>query len=246
MKRKNMEKTDVHAHIISGIDDGAENAEESMAMLKLAAVQGFRKFIATPHYSPQYRNLCPEYIQEECRRLEEQAQACIHPDIRIYPGQEIYYEDGVMEKLDKGKLLTLAGSSYVLMEFAVHVSYSELYRSLQRLRLEGYYPVLAHAERYPALRKEENSLEELEEAGVLIQLNYGSLQGAWWQETARWCRKQIKAGRIHFLGTDMHDAVNRPPHTERTFAWMERYLDKERLEALCYGNAERLLKNESI
>lgn len=241
-----MEKTDIHSHIIPGIDDGAGNQQESLQMLKLAAAQGFRTFIATPHYSHHFRNLCPERIREECGRLEEQARASVHPDIRIYPGQEIFYEDGVLEKLEAGQLLTLADSSCVLVEFAIPVSFPEMYRSLQRLRLAGYYPVLAHAERYQALREEEEFLDELKDAGTLIQLNYESLQGSWLSGTARWCKRQIKAGRIDFLGTDMHDPVRRPPQTEKALLWMEKHLDAERTAALSRENAEKLLKNESI
>ena len=241
-----MEKTDIHSHIIPGIDDGAKSLEESLAMLAMAAGQGIDSLIATPHYSPHYRNLHPELIREGCAHLEEQARASVSPDIRIYPGQEICYEDGILEKLEEGRLLTLADSSYVLIEFSYRTPYPEMYRSLQRIGLAGYSPVLAHAERYPALRGEEGSLDELVEAGVLIQMNYGSLEGPWHSGDLRWCRKQIKEERVHFLATDMHGADMRPPRTEKASAWMEKHLEAEKREALCRGNAEKLLKNENV
>lgn len=241
-----MRKTDVHCHILPGLDDGARDQEESMEMLKLARARGFETFIATPHSSLHYRNLCPELIREQCSILEERARSSAGPEIRIYPGQEIFYDNDTIRNLEKGKLLTLADSSYVLIEFPYHISFAELYRSLQRLRLEGYSPVLAHAERYGAVRERGESLEELTEAGVLIQINYASLEKSWTDRNLRWCRKQLKDGRVHFLGTDMHNMSSRPPQTEKACAWMERHLDRETLEALCYGNAEKLLKNESI
>ena len=241
-----MDKTEIHSHILPGMDDGSANLEESLEMLRMAASQGFRNFIATPHYSPLYRNLCPDRIREQCAWLEGKAKASVQEEIRIYPGQELFYEDGLEEKLDEGKLLTLADSSYVLIEFAPRTPYPEMYRALQRLRLAGYYPVLAHAERYGAVLERGESLEELTEAGVLIQINYASLEKSWTDRNLRWCRKQLKDGRVHFLGTDMHNMSSRPPQTEKACAWMERRLEKEKLEVLCYGNAEKLLKNESI
>ena len=240
-----MDKTDIHSHILPGMDDGSANLEESLEMLRMAASQGFRNFIATPHYSPLYRNLCPDRIREQCAWLEGKAKASVQEEIRIYPGQELFYEDGLEEKLDEGKLLTLADSSYVLIEFAPRTPYPEMYRALQRLRLAGYYPVLAHAERYPALWEEEQ-FPELIEAGILIQLNYGSLEGTFLEKRARLCRRLLERGEAHFLGTDMHNADRRPPRTEKALAWMEKHLGGEQIEALCRGNAEKLLKNESI
>lgn len=240
-----MDKIDIHSHILPGFDDGAGSLEESLKMLQMAAEQGFRKFIATPHYSRQYRNLCPEKIREQCAWLEEKAKASVQAEIRIYPGQELFYEDGLLQKLEEGKLLTLADSSYVLMEFAYSIPYTELYRALQRVRLAGLSPVLAHAERYPALW-EEGQFPELIEAGILIQVNYGSLEGTFLEKQARLCRRLLERGEAHFLGTDMHDARRRPPRAEKTFAWMEKHLSGEQIEALCRGNAEKLLKNESI
>ena len=240
-----MDKTDIHSHILPGMDDGSANLEESLEMLRLAAGQGFRDFIATPHYSSFYRNLCPERIREQCAWLEEKANAAVQEGIRIYPGQELFYEAGLEEKLDEGKVLTLAGSSYVLIEFALRTPYPEMYRALQRLRLAGYCPILAHAERYPAFWDGQRILELLE-AGTLVQLNYGSLEGRFLEKRTRLCRQLLGKGAVHFLGTDMHGARHRPPRTEKAFAWMERHLDEEQIEALCRGNAEKLLKNESI
>ena len=158
-----MRKIDIHCHIIPGLDDGAADLNESLEMLKIAWAQGFDTFIATPHYSLHYQNLCPELIREQCSLLEEKARSAVCPEIRIYPGQEICYEDDTMKKLEQGRLLTLADSSYVLTEFPYHILFAELYRSLQRLRLEGYIPILAHAERYRSIRENEESLEELEQ-----------------------------------------------------------------------------------
>ena len=63
---KHMRKIDIHCHIIPGLDDGAADLNESLEMLKIAWAQGFDTFIATPHYSLHYQNLCPEFIREQC------------------------------------------------------------------------------------------------------------------------------------------------------------------------------------
>ena len=243
---KHMRKIDIHCHIIPGLDDGAADLNESLEMLKIAWAQGFDTFIATPHYSLHYQNLCPELIREQCSLLEEKARSAVCPEIRIYPGQEICYEDDTMKKLEQGRLLTLADSSYVLTEFPYHILFAELYRSLQRLRLEGYIPILAHAERYRSIRENEESLEELTEAGVLIQLNYESLERSWADRSQRWCRKQLKDGRVHFLGTDMHNTGGRRPETEKAVKWMQKELGGRYREAVLRGNVQELLRGNEV
>ena len=90
-----MEITDIHCHILPGMDDGAKDEEESLALVRMAWEQGVRTFIATPHYSRQFRNDCPERIREKCEKLEKEARKTIASEIRIYPGQEICWEESI-------------------------------------------------------------------------------------------------------------------------------------------------------
>ncbi len=239
-----MELTDIHSHILPGLDDGAKNQQESLSLVRMAYEQGITHFIATPHYSPQFHNCSPALIRERCLALEEEAKNKIASEIRIYPGQEIYWEDGALEKLDAGELLTMADSSYVLIEFMPQESYRRIYQSLRTLRLEGYLPILAHAERYGELRKK--SLDELVDTGVLIQMNYGSVGSRMFDRDERWCRKQLKEGLIHFLGTDMHSTDRRPPATEKALTWMQSHLEEDEITLLCREHGEQIIMNQSI
>ena len=160
--------------------------------------------------------------------------------MELYLGQEIFYTEAVPEKLEKGKFLSLAGSEYVLIEFGPHTSWSEMYRGLRNVRLCGYVPVLAHAERYPVLRKQDY-IEELLDSDIRVQLNYRSVGGGWTDETARWCKKQLKKGNISFLGTDMHSTAHRPPVTEAAESWMLRHLEEDTIQELLWKNAEEIL-----
>lgn len=239
-----MEITDIHCHILPGLDDGAKDLEESLALVKKAREQGVTTFIATPHYSRRFPNDCPERIKEKCEELEEAARAQISPELSIYPGQEICWETDVPEKLDRGELLTLAGSSYVLVEFLPSVSRQSLYQSLRTLRLAGYLPILAHGERYGALRKE--GLEELVESGIQIQMNYGSIGASLFDKEERWCRRQLKDGMISFLGTDMHGIHTRPPRIAEAMKWLRTHLDEEELTRICHVHGQRVLTNQNL
>ncbi len=240
-----MKKVDIHAHVLPGADDGAETIRESHEMLRMDVRQGFRTVIATPHYSAQYRNDRPEWIRSQCRKLESWAREKLNPELRIFPGQEIFYSEDVPEKLERGELLTLGGSSYVLVEFHPAAAYSAIYRAVRELTAGRYTPVLAHIERYEALR-ETGRIEELLRAGARMQMNYRSVQGAWYRANTRWCRRMLKEGRIHFLSTDMHNTSYRSPDTEETCQWMEAHLPKGYIRELCCKNAEKILNDERV
>lgn len=240
-----MRKLDIHCHILPGLDDGSKSMKETMKILKMARRQNIISAIATPHYSPHYRNDNPEEIKELCRLTEKQAQEVVDPEFRIYPGQEIFFSDEVLEKLKRGELLTLAGSDYVLIEFMPDVPYSNLQRVVRDLTMERYLPILAHIERYDVLR-EDGRVEELTELGAYMQMNYRHIGGKWYSDTARWCRKMLKESRIHFLATDSHDMRTRYPATTDAELWVQKHLDKEYIRNLFYKNAKKILINQKI
>lgn len=240
-----MEKIDIHCHILPGIDDGSGSEDESMQMLKSAYSQGIYSVIATPHASPEYPDSRPEVILELCARLQEKAQKEIASEFRVYPGQEILSTDSVPEKLEAGRLLPLADSAYVLIEFFPSTPYSSIYRVVREFGMTVYMPVLAHIERYESLR-EDGRVEELIRTGAYMQMNYRMIGGRWYDQSVRWCREMLKAGNIHFLATDMHHTAYRAPETEAASGWLQKHLDEAYLEDICCQNAQRLLRNIRI
>lgn len=235
-----MKIIDIHCHVLTGMDDGAVNIKESRQMIRMAYKQGVRSVIATPHYSIQFRNDTPERIVHKCTELENWARKELDTEFHVYPGQEIFSSYHIWEKLEAGELLTMAGSNCVLLEFLPSVSYSEIYRVVRKAAVSPYRPVLAHVERYKELHKKGRA-EELVEAGAMLQLNYKTVGGKWYEETTRWSRKALAEGYIHFLGTDMHGIKKRAPETEEAMHWMKRHLDEEYLEDICFRNAEKYL-----
>lgn len=240
-----MEITDIHCHVLPGIDDGARTGKESLQMLKMACEQGINKFFATSHGSSEFPSSRPDIILQRCRGLEARARIEIDPEIRIYPGQEILYSDSVPERLEKGELLSLAGSPYVLLEFFPAISFAAIYRAVRECAMSAYYPILAHIERYTALR-EEGRIEELTEAGAYMQMNYRITGGKWYEPSTRWAREMLKKERIHFLGTDMHNTGARAPEIRAAMKWLEKNLDQTYLAEICRENAQSVLAGVRI
>lgn len=96
-----------------------------------------------------------------------------------------------------------------------------LFRAVRSLVQSSYLPVIAHAERYNCL-KENGRTMELVRCGAYMQMNAGSLGGGLFDRRAAWCRKEILRGNIHFIATDMHGVVIRPPELGEAVRWMAR------------------------
>lgn len=223
---------DIHAHILPGVDDGAADWDEARWMLQCAYGQGIRTIIATPHYS-QGQDV--RRLEELARQMDKEAKR-IDPGFNIFLGQEILYFGSMAERLKEGHALTMAGSRYVLVEFMPEVPYRKLYQAVRTVMMAGYYPIIAHVERYQALR-DDGHMEELAGTGCHMQMNYRSLQGGMLDRNARWCRRQAQDGRIAFLGTDMHHRTYRTPEIIRSLRWLEGHVCDEWFADMTRGNA---------
>lgn len=232
---------DIHTHVLPGVDDGARDMEEACRMLEQAAAQGVTAVIATPHgfggCSAQELKTLAEELQ---RRIRDRL-----PGLSIYLGQEHYYHEELLDSLACGLALTMAGSRSVLVEFSPAASYQMLYRGIRRLAAAGYQPVLAHMERYRCLR-EEHHLRELLEDGCLMQMNCDSIRGRIFDPDVRWCRRQIKAGRIHLLASDMHRMDCRPPELGEALRWLEKNVSGADLDRMARQNALHMINDEKI
>lgn len=229
---------DIHTHVLPGVDDGAESIEEAKALIRLAREQGVIGVVATPHYSRRRTHTGLEQLTEAVTR--EIQKEC--PGFCVFLGQETYYHENLVERLRSGEALTLAGGSYVLVEFPEGIDYIQLFQGLRRIRLAGYQPVVAHVERYRCLRKK--GLDELIGLGCLNQMNFDSLCGRWYQPDTRWCRKQIREKKIHVLATDMHRLKRRPPRIDEAWRWLERNVSQEELARMTYETPVRIIGRE--
>ena len=239
-----MKKIEMHCHILPGIDDGAENMKQSLQMLQIAMDSEIVGAIVTPHGSARDASReRTEKIRKLCRIFRAKAEQQFDVIFPVFPGQEILYSSDARRLLDEGKLLTLADTRYVLVEFMPSTPYSMLYGAVREMRMGGYVPIMAHVERYNALR-EGDRLAELAEAGAKIQMNYSSVGGSIRSQTTRWCRKQLEEQWVDFLSTDMHDPVHRKPDTSSADRWMQKHLDEEYIKLLVQGNARAILEEK--
>lgn len=195
---------DIHSHILPGIDDGARTFDDSIAIIRELANQGITDIIATPHYidetvyvSPRAKNL------KLLAKLKDILNAESIP-VNIYLGNEIYINEGIIELLKKKRISSLADSKYLLVELPMDEEYPNYVDYLEDLINYGYKVVLAHPERYTIAQKDFDVLDELYEAGVLLQCNLGSITGKYGRAAQKLAKKLAKNKMIFAFGSDIH------------------------------------------
>lgn len=236
--------TDIHSHILPGVDDGASDLNESRQMLKIAYEQGIRTIIATPHYN-MGSSRSVSLLQERLALVQKEAYDIDH-NFRIFLGNEIYYEDGCLEAVQQKKALTLAQSRYVLIEFSTSESYTKLYQAMQEFILSGFIPIIAHIERYECLRKKEDRLEELAKLGCYLQVNADSVLGGFLDSEAAFLRRLLTQGKAHFIATDCHDVSIRSPKLVATLKKLSKSMDEGGIHRLLNVNPTMVLNNKYI
>lgn len=229
-------QVDMHCHILPGIDDGSQSMKSTMKMLQIAAECGTTHMVATPHYKKGHHNASPETIK---RLIEEVQQAAAEHDIPIkfYPGNEIMFFSDLEEVYDAGKIQTMNGTQYLLVEFYPDEDYSRIRRGMETVQSLGLHPVLAHVERFLALRKDLDKVEELKDMGVLIQTNASSVVGGQGFGTKQYVKKLLKNELIDLVGTDAHHYERRTPEMGKCAEYLYRKYDEEYVNKILYKNA---------
>lgn len=200
---------DIHCHILPGFDDGSHDIPESLAMIHMALNSGVTGIVATPHFRGEQRSL--NYVGalvDRFRRLEQAVRENGMP-ITLYPGAEILCLPQTVEMARCQQLPTLGDTRYLLCEFFFneHITYMD--DILRGIADCGYIPVIAHPERYETVKHDPRSVERWFGNGYLIQLNKGSILGAFGydeQTTADWI---IGNGLAHMVASDAHGSNRR-------------------------------------
>jgi len=200
---------DLHAHILPEVDDGPADLEESLEMLREAAEDGIETVCATPHLMEMPSRRQAGLFRERYCELTGAVEAEGLP-IRLVLGAEIYFQPG-MERLTGHPDLTINGTGrYLLYEFPMQGIPPGADEILFRLVMNGLIPILAHPERNLSVLGDENVLEPLLHAGTLLQINAGSLEGLFGRRVKKCALSLLKKGRAHFIGSDAHNAIDRP------------------------------------
>lgn len=197
-------QTDMHSHLIPGIDDGAPDLETALDLIKALSDLGYKKLITTPHIIWDiYRN-SPENILKGFKELQKSViEAQI--DINIAVAAEYFLDDHFKELLEKKEPLLTIKDNLVLVEFSMANEPIGLKEILFDMQLQGYLPVIAHPERYSYNARNLEFFAIMKSSGYLFQLNILSLVGVYGRLPQVMARNFIKNDYYELVGTDLHN-----------------------------------------
>lgn len=230
---------DIHCHILPYVDDGAEQQEESLALLESQFQQGVRVICATPHLRKGMFETPDEGLYRQFEKLREQA-LVFNKKLHIYLSREYYCDSSFIQRVEEKNVITMGKGQYLLTEFSMRYSKQEAYEFIRLIRKSGYRPLIAHVERFPGL-KDLKCVEKMIHLGAKIQVNAGSLLGREGIGQALWTRKLIKNHLVHVVASDAHDTENRPPELKKAAVYLEKIVGKEETNNLLYENPLTIL-----
>lgn len=197
-------QTDMHSHLIPGIDDGSPDMETSMALLLAFQELGYQKVITTPHILSGLYDNTTENIKTGLKALRTSARDR-GLSIRIEAAAEYLVDPYFETLLQADDLLSFGGSCrYVLIEMSFAAPSPQLDQVIFTLQTMGYQPILAHPERYNYWHHSPSLFSHLKELGCFFQVNILSLCGYYGPLAKKVALHLIKSGWVEFLGTDLH------------------------------------------
>ncbi len=233
---------DLHCHMLPSIDDGATDLETALAMARLAVADGIRTVACTPHIYPGlYENTAPGILAAVEAFREQLALAGLSLDLGY--GADTHLVPDLLEGLRNGRIPTLNGTRYLLLEPPHHVAPPRLEESCFALLAAGYLPIITHPERLTWIVDHYPRFQELARRGVWMQITAGSLTGRFGPDARYYAERMLDEGLVHILATDSHSPKHRPPALAEGRRAAARWVGPEEAGRLVLERPQAILDN---
>jgi len=233
--------TDIHSHILYGLDDGAETREESVAMLQMAAANGTTAIVATPHANARYR-FRPDVIEAQVAEL-----GALVPEIAIHRGCDFHLQvSNIEDAIAHPAKYTINHQSYLMVEFPEMSVFADPEGVLLRLLDVGLIPIITHPERNAVMQRRLDDLARWVECGCYVQVTAGSCTGTFGRSVKAATESMMKRGLVHFVASDAHDCGRRSPSLQEAYAALVAAWGEEAIRPLFVDNPRATLTGDSI
>lgn len=209
---------DIHSHVLPGLDDGARNMEDSIAMLEMAAASGTTDIVATPHANTEFK-FDPGLIERNAAELR----SALGGQIRLYTGCDFHlmYEN-IQDAIANPTKYTINHKQWLLVEFSDFIIFPNSGDLLARLREAGMYPIITHPERNQILQNRLPDLRRWVAEGAYLQVTGQSLLGTFGPAARKFSEQLIEAGLVQFVASDAHDTSYRTTNLKDAHDWISK------------------------
>lgn len=201
---------DLHTHILPGIDDGAKTLEVALEMARIAVNDGTTVMACTPHIYPGLYMNDSAGIHEARAKLQN-AFDVFHIPLKLVVGADAHLVPELLEGLQSGRVPTLNGSRYFLLEPSHHVPPPQFENSVFQIMAAGYVPVITHPERLVWIEHHYPTFVSLAQRGVWLQLTAGAIVGKFGKKARYWSERLLSDGVVHLIASDAHTTTKRSP-----------------------------------
>ena len=195
--------TDVHCHVLPGIDDGSPDVDTSIELIQRMQSWGITRIIATPHVTQASFENTPQTMSNALTAVKEKLTAT-SIDIDIIHSAEYRIDELFLSHLNDGIIVPMP-NNYLLVENSFIQEPWNLDQLLFDLKVKGYKPILAHPERYMYYYAKKDRYKAIHSTGTKLQLNLLSIAGYYGKEEKRIAMELITNGLVDFIGTDLHN-----------------------------------------
>lgn len=196
-------QTDMHSHLLPGIDDGAPDLDTSIFLIKGMMELGYKKFITTPHIYPDLYPNTKETINAAYELLKQRLKE-EQLNVEVKAAAEYFMDDLFAERLQRKEELLTIHKNWVLIEISFMSPPGDLNENIFGLILNGYQPVLAHPERYSFYYNQPDIFHRFKDQGCYLQINLLSLIGYYGKTVQETARMLVKENLVDLVGTDLH------------------------------------------
>lgn len=202
---------DIHNHILPGMDDGAPNEQESLAMARMAVEDGVKGIVCTPHWLSGYfdntRAKVLEAVDSFRNLLEENS-----IPLTVYPGTELRLDYDLPRRIQSKELLTINDTGrYALIELAEDVVPQNMEGFIYNLQMQDVTPIIGHPERNRILIRDPMRLYKWIEMGVLTQVTASSILGRFGTDIQKFTVSLMEHNMAHIMASDAHGTNMRTP-----------------------------------
>lgn len=238
---------DIHAHILPGIDDGAEDMYDTLEMAKMAVECGVTAMVATPHCN--LPGLFDNYFSDAYVKLYQDCVKALQDEqipLKLYPGVEVYATHDLPDLLVNQKIMPLNQSRYVLLEFAFDEDPDFASDLLKRVSAVGAKPVIAHAERYEFIQDYPQIAYLWRKRGYVIQVNKGSFLGRFGRGAQKSAQLMLSHNLVSVVASDAHSPFQRTPYLLDAYEAVSEKYSRKIAELLFQYNPARICNNQPI
>lgn len=232
--------TDLHCHILPGIDDGAKNVEVSLELLRREKQDGVDNIAFTSHFNSE-RTTIEAYIEKRARAFAALSERLKGESLEFEfkLGAEVFFSPKLCDM--EAEKLCIGDTAYMLIEFPTTHKPHFIQQTLQDLQARGIIPLIAHIERYPYVLDDPQLLYQWVASGAYAQINASALLDA---SVRKKLFKYISWGLVHVISTDTHSLDKRPPQMRAALDILAKKLGEEVAQEIIHNGDELFFDQE--